>query len=59
MSATTQDLLEQILNLEEKIFVDRNKGKDVSLLELQLFELKERFHLMNETLKNNSNVLKG
>ena len=59
MSATTEELLEQILALEEKLHLNKSLGNDVSYLEDQLFQLKERFQLMNENLRNNSNVLKG
>jgi hypothetical protein len=59
MSATTQDLLEQILQLEEKINFNRINGYSVVSLEEQLFQLKEKFQIMNENLKNTSSVLKG
>lgn len=59
MSATTQDLLEQILQLEEKINFNRINGYSVVSLEEQLFQLKEKFQIMNENLRNTSNVLKG
>jgi len=59
MSATTQDLLEQILQLEEKINFSRMNGYNVVSLEEQLLQLKEKFQIMNENLKNTSSVLKG
>lgn len=59
MSAATEELLEQILVLEEKISESKVRGVDASSLEDQLLQLKERFLLMNENLRNGKNVLKG
>lgn len=59
MSAATEELLEQILALEEKVSESKARGVDVSSLEDQLLQLKERFLLMNENLRNGKNVLKG
>jgi hypothetical protein len=59
MSATTETLLLQIISLEEKLAESRLRGEDCTNLEDALFELKNRFSSLNETLNKNQNVLKG
>jgi hypothetical protein len=59
MSATTETLLLQIISLEEKLAESKLKGEDCTNLEDSLFELKNRFASLNETLNKNQNVLKG
>lgn len=59
MSATTEELLFQIVNLEMTIEEYCSQGRDVSSLQEQLTILREKFHSLNETLKTNSNLLKG
>ena len=59
MSAATEELLEQIFILESQIQELKNKGQNVADFEFRLLELKDKFQLMNETLKNGKNVLKG
>lgn len=59
MSASTAELLEQIMNLESLISDRRLAGDDISHLEDKLLELKEKFQLMNETLSDNRSLLKG
>lgn len=59
MSASTAELLEQIMNLESLINDRRLVGDDISHLEDKLLELKEKFQLMNETLSDNRSLLKG
>lgn len=59
MSASTAELLEQIMNLESLIRDRRLAGDDISHLEDKLLELKEKFQLMNETLSDNRSLLKG
>lgn len=59
MSAATESLLLQILSLEERISDLRLRGEDSSKLEESLFELKNRFMSLNETLNKNQSILKG
>lgn len=59
MSASTAGLLEQIMDLELLINERRSSGVSTNHLEDQLIELKEKFQLMNETLKDGRSLLKG
>lgn len=63
MSASTEDLLEQItileLKLEEAKLSSRPLDKIILNLESELTELREKFHSMNESLKDQKNILKG
>jgi len=59
MSAAKEELLEQILNLEETIKIINSNGGNTHSLEDQLFQLKEKFQLMNEALKEGKKILKG
>ena len=59
MSATTEELLQQILELEETIKFDTETGKNTISLRERLTSLKEQFQLMNENLSNTNRVLKG
>jgi len=59
MSATTESLLLQIISLEEKLSELKSKGEDCTQIEESLFELKNRFTSLNETLNKNQSILKG
>jgi len=59
MSAATESLLLQIISLEEKISELKLNGEDSSKLEESLFDLKNRFMSLNETLNKNQSILKG
>jgi hypothetical protein len=59
MSATTERLLLQILELEERINESLSKGEDVSQLEETLLSLKNRFASLNEALIKSQGILKG
>lgn len=59
MSASTEELLQQILELEETIKLGQKQGRDVTSHKERLFVLKEQFQLMNETLGKSDKVLKG
>lgn len=59
MSAATESLLLQIISLEEKISELKLNGEDFSKLEESLFDLKNRFMSLNETLNKNQSILKG
>jgi hypothetical protein len=59
MSATTERLLLQILELEERINESLSKGEDVSQLEETLLSLKNRFASLNEALIKPQGILKG
>jgi len=59
MSATTAELLEQIMGLELLIKDQRSHGRETNQLENQLLELKEKFETMNDALSGNRSLLKG
>lgn len=59
MSATTETLLLQILELENKIIECKHRGIDTFYLETSLQSLKEKFSILNEALNNSNEVLKG
>lgn len=59
MSASTTQLLEQIVDLELSICEFRAANKATKHLEDLLIELKERLQLMNEALENGNSLIKG
>jgi hypothetical protein len=59
MSAATEELLLQIIELETAIQENASCCKDVSVLQERLIFLREKFHALNENLKKNSELLKG
>lgn len=59
MSASTEELLQQILELEEQIRANSRTGGDTSNLQDKLTVLKEQFQLMNETLGRSDKILRG
>lgn len=59
MSASTEELLQQILELEEQIRASSKTGGDTSNLQDKLTVLKEQFQLMNETLGRSDKILRG
>ena len=59
MSAASEEILLQILQLESLLTESKTSGKNTSAIEQQLTELREKFLTMNENLKNNGSVLKG
>jgi hypothetical protein len=59
MSATTETLLLQIIELENRILESRSRGEDCTQLEETLSFLKGRFATLNEALGKTQGVLKG
>ena len=59
MSAATEELLLQIMQLESQIKEFQLQGKDASSLQEQLLFLRERFDSLNENLQKGDRVLKG
>lgn len=59
MSATSEALLLQILDLESKIAHARLNGEDSSQLELALEGIKVKFSSLNEALEKSKEILKG
>jgi hypothetical protein len=59
MSATTENLLTQIVELEQKIFEAKSKGENCFELEETLILLRNKFSMMNEALKRSQGLLKG
>lgn len=59
MSASVEELLQQIYDLENQIRLDFESGKNTKYLREQLDSLKEQFHSMNENLKKSEKILKG
>ena len=59
MSATTEQLLQQILEIEDAIKINLTANRNVDKMQEQLNQLKEMFQLMNETLNESSKILKG
>lgn len=59
MSAATEELLQQILDLENKIQEARTVGKNTQILQEKLILLKEQFDSMNENLNRSEKILKG
>ena len=59
MSAATESLLLQIVELEQRINESRSKGEDVFILEERLLSLKNQFMTLNEALGKPQGLLKG
>ena len=59
MSATSETLLLQIVELENRLLELRSQGEDSSQLEETLSLLKGRFITMNEALGKPQGILKG
>jgi len=59
MSATSETLLLQIVELENRLLELRGQGADSSQLEETLSLLKNKFIIMNEALGKPQGVLKG
>ena len=59
MSATSETLLLQIVELENRLLESRARGEDSSQLEETLSLLKGRFSTMNEALSKTQGILKG
>jgi len=59
MSATSETLLLQIIELENRLLESRARGEDSSQLEETLSLLKGRFATMNEALGKTQGILKG
>lgn len=59
MSAATEELLQQILDIETKIQEARIIGKNTQVLQEKLVALKEQFDSMNENLNRSEKILKG
>ena len=58
MSASIEDLLQQIIELETAIQSNINTGKNVTALQEKLFVLKEQFQLLSENLNKTDKILK-
>lgn len=58
MSASIEDLLQQIIELETVIQSNINTGKNVTALQEKLFVLKEQFQLLSENLNKTDKILK-
>lgn len=59
MSATSETLLLQIVELENRLLELRSQGEDSSQLEETLSLLKNKFIIMNEALGKPQGILKG
>jgi|GEM_PF-3865781 len=59
MSATTENLLLQIFELQATIQEKSSKGQDTSDLKEKLFVLQEKLDSLNENLNSAKSVLKG
>lgn len=59
MSASTETLLLQIIELENMINESKLRGEDCTQMEEMLFVLRGKFSMMNEALKRTQGVLKG
>jgi len=59
MSATTENLLLKIVELEQKILESKARGENSIEMEETLALLKSRFTSMNEALSRSQGVLKG
>jgi len=59
MSATIENLLLQIVELEQKILESKARGENSIEMEETLALLKSRFTSMNEALSRSQGVLKG
>ena len=59
MSASTEDLLVQITQLEALVLESKAAGKDTLDYEEKLVNLKARLSYMNEDLRKSDRILKG
>ena len=59
MSATTENLLEQITVIQQAIKVAEDAGRDSSVLRADLKFLNERLQVCNEALVEGRQILKG
>ena len=59
MSASIEELLQQIIDLEVTIQNNVGAGKNVTALQEKLLLLKEQFQLLNENLNKTDKILKG
>ena len=59
MSAATDNLLLQIVDLESRINDARSRGENTFQLEEALLSLKSQFATLNEALNKPQGVLKG
>jgi hypothetical protein len=59
MSATSETLLLQIIELENRLLESRSNGEDCTQLEETLSSLKCRFATLNEALGKAQGILKG
>lgn len=59
MSASSETLLFQIIELEKKILESKSRGENSIELEETLSLLKGRFTIMNEALGKSQGILKG
>ena len=59
MSATTETLLLQIIELENRILESHSRGEDCTQLKETLSSLRDRFSTLNEALERTQGVLKG
>jgi len=59
MSASSETLLVQIIELEKKILESKSRGENSVELEETLSSLKGRFTSMNEALNKSQGLLKG
>lgn len=59
MSATSEKLLLQVIELEQQVTLNKSLGKDTKNLEEQLEVLRNQLINLNESLANPKTVLKG
>jgi len=59
MSSSTEKILLQLIELEQKIHETKLLGRDTTLLEEQALILRKEFETLNEVLSNPKTVLKG
>lgn len=59
MSASSETLLVQIIELEKKILESKSRGENSVELEETLSSLKGKFTSMNEALNKSQGLLKG
>jgi len=59
MSASTERIVLQIIELETKMQEEKLAGKDTTLLEEQIFSLRHQLNNLSEALNAPNFVLKG
>lgn len=59
MSASSEKLLLQIVELEQKLLEAKSKGENFVEIEETLESLKYKFTIMNEALNEHQGILKG